>query len=221
MSLFALSFIYNNNNYVVLLIAVADDDEELARKLQMELNRQRETSVSDSVLARRLQHTNTPSVVDSVLNDRDHAYQLYDTLEEFKEDDGLLARQLQEEEKLVEEGDKDGLSTMMIYDRSVIHKEGVRRQMESDHELATQLQEEDDTTGASVLPRLSMMGSPHVVREESPPLVTAETTPTPPDQGIPCDICGAVVDFEEYQAHLVSSPFDRKTCAFEDVVCNL
>ena len=201
--LFALSFIYYNNYFIVLII-VALDDEELARKLQMELNRQRETSIHDSVLARRLQHTNTPSVVDSVLNDRDHAHQLYDTLEEFKEDDHLLARQLQEEEKLVQERDKNGLSTMMIYDRSVFHKEGVRRQLESDHELATQLQEEVDIGGASALPRLPIMGSPHVVREESPPLVTAETTPTPPDQGIPCEICGEVVDFEEYQAHLVS-----------------
>ncbi len=192
------------------------DDIEVARKLQEELNYQQQLSFSDAELASRL--VKDTNVVDRVLNDRDHAHQLYDGLTEVPDDNDLLVQQLQSEERyMMNEDDDTKLSTMMIYDRSEIHQREEREKMdqiEKDEEIAAKMQIEETGYDTGEDPGMPIL-EPY---EERPPLAyfqhrspPKEDTPSPPkrdtpplDQGIPCDSCGEVVDFDQYQNHLVS-----------------
>ena len=207
---------------------VPGESEEAARRLQEEFNRQRQLSLNDAALARTLR--DDTRVVDTVLTDRDHAHQLYDALEEVPGDNDLLVQQLQEEERFMDDGGTK-LSTMMVYDRSEIHRREEKEKMEQiekDHELAARMQQEEETGGShhgveeerpnmvrlepyeEVPPlshfrqRLSLHDSDSTPEEDTPFPPVESATLSPPDQGIPCDICGAIVDFDQYQNHLVS-----------------
>ena len=172
--------------------------------------------------------------MDDLLNDRTRAHHLYDALEDVKEhnEDGLFAQQLYREERFNPEGD---MSTMMLYNRAMMfeQEEDERlRQVEIDHEVAARLQEEQeeeehgrgqlhpydekekeqypasghgfyDPHTPDTLPYVPVGGTP----EPSLPAAEPERDQSSPDQSIPCDICGEMVDFDMFRFHLVRIHF--------------
>lgn len=140
---------------------------------------------TDAQLARNLQDAPIDNV-DKVLNNPSHAHQLYNELEEVGDDDMMLAQQLQQEEKFTRNEENGGLSTMMVYDRALIHEQQQEervKQVELDTEIVANLHQEEENTHSPV----------------------GRDTPTlDDDEGmIPCDLCGQSVSFNCYQDHLV------------------